>query len=69
MEGSLKFEDGIYSRNYKKMCLGMCSEHNLKNEDGQGLGRVLARPLSGHLRSLMHHNTNVYRSQAGIITG
>lgn len=50
------------------MCLGMCSEHNLKEENGQGLGRVLSRPLSGHLTSLMGHNINVCRSQAGIIT-
>lgn len=51
MEGSLKFEDRIYSRNYQKLCLGMCSENSLKKEDGQGLDRVLARPLSGHLTS------------------
>lgn len=49
MEGSLKkksFGDGTYSRNYFKKCLGMCCEHNLKKEDGQGLGRVLSRSVA-----------------------
>lgn len=61
MEGSLKFEDGTYCRNYLKSVFGDMLWTQFKGGGWSGIGWSVVWISHRTLTSLMGHNTNVYR--------